>query len=530
MKKNFTQDRVAVDEQENRKQRRRKKLKYGTMATAITAVVIVVVILLNVLVSMLGRVRLDLTTNHVYDISEETEAYVENLSQDVDIAISLDPKIMEKLLGTTKMMVTETLDKYQELSDHIHVQYFDTTNDPDVLSKYQDLYDGDIGSGSVIVASGNRCKAFSLLELFDIDSQKYYAYMYNQCEFSDMITGYKGEQAITNAIMNVTDANVKHVGMIELASGSAIFSVTQGNANAMEVLNNLLDDNGYDVTRSLDINNDTIKPEDYDILILPAPVNDLSTDAIGKLGDFLHNDGKLGKQLLYIADYTQGDTPNLNAFLKEWNLEVKQSIVVDAENRCQIVNTVDSYSSGRSLMAPVVSIATDEYSGSLQNTTLPIVAPYARPLTEIPANNGRVFIPLWQTTDTAYEVPLAGNTEKTEADSSDTAVYNAAVLVTNQITSNNELIESDLLVLGSMSLVDALVVSDKAYNNGEYVISALNTLCGKEASTVIASKNVAAATLNMTSGQVDVVKWCIWSIPVVVILVGIGVAVRRKRR
>ena len=50
----------------------------------------------------------------------------------------------------------------------------------------------------------------------------------------------------------------------------------------------------------------TVSEVDYDLLVLPAPVNDLTVDAIDKLETFLHNDGNLGKRLLYIADFTQG--------------------------------------------------------------------------------------------------------------------------------------------------------------------------------------------------------------------------------
>ncbi|MBQ8725392.1 MAG: Gldg family protein, partial [Oscillospiraceae bacterium] len=229
------------NEKQNKKLKMRKKLKYGSIATAVTAIVIVVVVLINILVSMLADVRLDLTSDKVYAVSEETIDYVKNLDQDVEIAISVEQDTIKDLLGTTEMMVSETLAKYEDYSDHISVTYFDTTKDPDILAGYQEMYGGDIGSGSVIVSSGDRVKVYSLLEMFDIDSNMYSYYMYGYCTFNDIITGYKGEQMLTNAIMNVTDANVLNVGIIELANENYIFSATQGNAYAMEALSQLLD-------------------------------------------------------------------------------------------------------------------------------------------------------------------------------------------------------------------------------------------------------------------------------------------------
>lgn len=518
-----------LDDKQRKKLKFRKKLKYGTMATAVTAVVIVVVVLINVLVSMLADVRIDLTEDHVYDVSEETVDYVKNLDQDVEIAISVEQDTLQDLFGTTEMIISETLSKYEDYSDHVSVTFFDTTKDPDVLSKYQTLYNGDISSGCVIVASGERCKVYSLLEMFDIDSNKYYEYMYGYCSFSEIITGYKGEQMLTNAIMNVTDANVKRVGMIEAANENYIFSATQGNAYVIESLATLLDDNGYDVTRGLDIATAELSPDEYDILVLPAPVNDLSVDAIERLTDFLHNDGTQGKQLLYIADYTQGDTPNLDAFLKEWNIVIGDSVINDADEKSQVVNTYDVYyNRGQAMIAPSVTIATTDYSGSLENASLPIVAPFARPITEEKANNGRVVIPLWQTSESSYEVSL---TDSEATDTSDTGAHTVACIVQNQQNVNNEIVESDLLVLSSMSMLDTMIVSDTAYNNGEYVISALNTLCGKEASTVIASKSMAAATLDITTDQIDVIKWVVWlAIPALVVAGGVVMAIRRRSR
>ena len=69
------------NEKQNKKLKMRKKLKYGSIATAVTAIVIVVVVLINILVSMLADVRLDLTSDKVYAVSEETIDYVKNLDQ-----------------------------------------------------------------------------------------------------------------------------------------------------------------------------------------------------------------------------------------------------------------------------------------------------------------------------------------------------------------------------------------------------------------------------------------------------------------
>ena len=379
------------EEKRQKKMQVRKKLKYGGIATAVTVIFVAVVVLLNVVVAQVCKRNpdavLDLTTANLYEISDDTVDYIKNLDQDVEIAISSEESTFQS--DKYYKMISETISKYQGYSDHISVTYFDTTKDPDILSKYQDLYAGDISSNQIIVTSGDRIKVYSLTDMFEIDQDKYQSYYYGYASLSDCITGFKGEQTLTTAIMNVTDSNPKSVAVITKSNGNYIFSATQANAYAVTAMENLLNDNGYDV-KELDMVNDTLDAETYDIVVLPAPANDLTMDAIKKLQDFLQNDGNLGKQLIYVADYTQSVTPNLDAFLKDWNLQVDSSYVrEDDNNRNQTVQIVAS--AGKGLIAPIVSLGDSEnYGGNLANSSLPIVAPLARPIQELPSNNGRV--------------------------------------------------------------------------------------------------------------------------------------------
>ncbi len=295
-------------EKQQKKLKNRKKLKYGGLATAITVIFVAVVVLVNVVVTQLDKrfpnAKLDLTTANLYEISDETLDYIRNLDKDVDVAISSDEATFTS--DKYNKMIAETLSKYQGYSDRINVTYFDTTKDPDVLSKYQELYGGSIQSGQIIINSGKRIKVYNTqTDMFEIDQQKYQYYQYGMASFSDCITAFKGEQTLTSGIMNVTDSNPKTVGILATSNGSPIFAQTSSSADpntyAFYAMENLLDENGYDVKR-LDMMTDELDTATYDILILPAPKTDLTMDSIQKLQDFMYNDGNLGNQLVYIED------------------------------------------------------------------------------------------------------------------------------------------------------------------------------------------------------------------------------------
>lgn len=548
------------EEKRQKKMQVRKKLKYGGIATAVTVIFVAVVVLLNVVVAQVCKRNpdavLDLTTANLYEISDDTVDYIKNLDQDVEIAISSEESTFQS--DKYYKMISETISKYQGYSDHISVTYFDTTKDPDILSKYQDLYAGDISSNQIIVTSGDRIKVYSLTDMFEIDQDKYQSYYYGYASLSDCITGFKGEQTLTTAIMNVTDSNPKSVAVITKSNGNYIFSATQANAYAVTAMENLLNDNGYDV-KELDMVNDTLDAETYDIVVLPAPANDLTMDAIKKLQDFLQNGGNLGKQLIYVADYTQSVTPNLDAFLKDWNLQVDSSYVrEDDNNRNQTVQIVAS--AGKGLIAPIVSLGDSEnYGGNLANSSLPIVAPLARPIQKLPSNNGRVVYNLLQSSDTSYAYPLTQQAssgedttesaseesqEATEATTTegaattsfdtDSAVRGANTVMAlsqSQQSTGSDLIESDVIVLGSMAMMDYYLTQDSSYNNAEYFIGVLNSVCGKEDSIVIASKDMAATSISATQTQLVTLRTIVvFLIPLAVAAAGIVVFLRRRNR
>lgn len=559
------QQKTSATESEEKRQsklKRRKKLKYGGLATAVTVIFVAVVVLINVVVEQIGNrfpdFVLDLTTSNVYEISDETLDYIKNLDQDVEIAISAEESNFDG--DTYNRMITETLERYQGYSDHISVTYFDTTKDPDILAKYQELYSGDISSNEIIVRSGNRIKVYPISDLFEIDQDMYQYYYYGYVDYADIITAFKGEQVLTTAIMNVTDSNPKSVGLIMTANDDYIFSATNANYYAITGVQTLLDDNGYDVT-TLDLINDTLDPAEYDILLLPAPANDLTTDSVKKLTDFLYNDGDLGKQLIYIADYTQSSTPNLDSFLKEWNVQVDASSVFDEGSNTQTVRVVAG-----NVNAPVTSVTTEaDYNGNLANASLPIVAPLARPITELTSNNGRTVTNLLTTSETSYLFPYmearenaddeaaipdadtdatidstqatmeaateAATTTTFDASSAERGSNAVMVLCRDQQSTGSEFIESDVIVLGSMSMLDYLLIQDSSYNNAEYFIGLLNSVCGKEDSIVIATKDLSQNSISTSDTQLKVIRTIVVIIiPLVVVVIGVVVAVRRRYR
>ncbi len=531
----------------------KKKLKYGSVAVVITVVFIAVVVFVNLIAEILTdkkNLKLDLTAQKYYEVSQDTIDYIKDVKKDVVIDVMYQKENFEK--SSYMKMVLETLNKYQQNSDHIEVEFHDIVSEPDVINKYSDVYSGTIQQGSIVVACGDRVKVISSIDdLFTIDTSSYYQ------TGSSTITGYKGEQELTSAVMSVTDANPKKAAFITGYNGSSIYH--SYNSNAVNSLYNLMNKNGYEISQ-IDILNDDLSPDDYDIVVLPAPVNDLTTDCISKLDDFLYNGGKLDRNMIYIADIFQYKTPNIDDFLEIWGIEVGDSVVYESNADKNQKVTISTGSAE----APIVSSVDDDFTSELSNTKLPIVAPVSRNINLLfDANVDRTTNSLLQTSDTAYLYPLnmksvdeakaeaaeqeqaasdaENSTEATEEETEATtkfdtetaekATQNVMALAKKTNTENNETHTNNLLVIGGMSLVDPNLTSSATYNNAEFIVNAINQICGKENGIIIAEKSLTQTTIDITAAQITTIRRIIeYVIPLIVIAAGIFVYVWRKNR
>ena len=198
----------TAKEPKKKKSFNKKKLKYGSVATVITVVFIAVIVFINLIAGILTErkgLKLDLTPEKYYDISQQTIDYVSSIDKDVEIAVFDNESNYHS--NTYYKMVLETLNKLVQYSDHITYNFYDTTKNPDAVNKYAANYNGTISMDNIVIASGDRVKVLSV-------TQELFAYTTNSYYGTSALSGYKGEQELLSAIMSVTDANPKTAAFI----------------------------------------------------------------------------------------------------------------------------------------------------------------------------------------------------------------------------------------------------------------------------------------------------------------------------
>ncbi|MDE5859744.1 MAG: GldG family protein [Oscillospiraceae bacterium] len=492
----------------------KKKLKYGTAAAVITIVVIALVILLNVIVAMLGdrvNMKFDLTPNGNFEISDKTKDYLASMNEDVEICTTVDEMLFQTTENIYYRQAYEVLKKYAQNSDRITVNFVDMTANPTFVEKYKQYYSGSISEYSVIIFNeqSNRIKVISVNDLFNTEINYY--------TMSQNIVSSKAEQVLTSSLMYVTDPDPKTAVYLNVVSQS-----TSG-----ENITDMLESNGFDVVQ-LDPLTEEI-PMDADMIVINSPLNDFDQSLIDTLYEFMENNGSYGKNMIYLASAYQNATPNIDAFLAEWGIKIGNGIVGETNNQ--------NLASATSAYAIRSYIGENDYTGGIPTDTFenPVVAYNSRPVETLFDTFGNVTaIGLLKTADTAFVMTNEMMTELSETGELPEFEEQSVGIIA--LSNKYAFIDGDqklsnLIVFGTDYLLDRSFTSQTYYNNGDYFISIVNKISGKENGIYIVPKDLTSTTYETSDAQISSLRTVfMFIIPAVVAAIGIIVWLRRRHK
>ena len=287
---------------------RSRRLRHGTMATVLSVCFVAAVVLVNVIASIVVErfpISLDLTSNKIFELSEESIDYVESLDQDIEVYVLATE---EDFSGSNQYynQANTVINKYAQYSDHIHVSYVDIYTDVDFAANYPNE---TLTYGNILLQCGERYQILTAYDLFDVDEQ------YGTIQSSTT------EQAMTSAIMSLTDSNPI----------SVVFLTGFGDNNRTDSSNleSILTNNGYLVSEINFLSEEI--PEDADAVVLCSPTSDLTSDLADTLAQWLENEGQFGRTMLYFADGSQPSLPVLESVLSEWGIGVEPGYLIETD-------------------------------------------------------------------------------------------------------------------------------------------------------------------------------------------------------
>ena len=522
-----------------------KKLKHGTLATAFTCFFLAVLVLINVVTTVLFErypITVDLTKDKIYSMTEESEEYVKKVDKDVLVTIFADEETYVNYSAYNKQAV-ELLKNYCKMNHHISYRFVDIDSNPDIIKSYSDT----ISAFDVIFETDNevdgetvkRTRKLGMVDLLSFNdefvsqlSQSGYSIdMLREQAGSDMsLLAYYGsyvessnaEQAFTSALMTVTDPNP--IDVVFLTGRSEVSDLLTG-GSPLSYFRTLLVANGYNVS-DVDITKEDI-PADTDIAIIAAPTVDYLPEEVQKVSDYMNNGGELGKQLIYVASYSQGETPVLDEFLAEYGLEVGEGVICETYG--------DNY-----INYPYVTVATDlssNFNQDILSKDLVVSSMYTRPVNTLFDERDMVTTEKYiLSTANAYTATLEYNDSYVQVPK-DTltkgqqcyfAIGSKAKFADD---GSGDTTYSNLLCFGSEYLLQSNILSAQQYGNSEYFFSVINGLTHKTDGIFIKPKTIKGTAFDIDQSTKSRLMWTfIIIIPVAVLAVGLVVWLRRKNK
>ncbi len=282
---------------------RRKYTRNGAMSVGMIALVICIVIVINLIVGQLPESirNIDLTDNHLYEISDVSEELLENLNEDIDLTVLAVKDSADDRIKTF-------ISKYAAQSDKIHVEWIDPVQHPTALDTY------DATSNSIVVSCEETGKS-TTIPFDDILIVDEYTYYYTG---SSSPTEFDGEGQLTSAINYVTSDTSR---TIYLTSGHGESTLGTSVTDLMEKANLTTDE--------INLMMDNAIPEDCDLLMIDGPTADISDDEAALISNYLDEGGKV----YMLLGATEDSLPNLEGILSDYGLEMANGYIADTE-RC----------------------------------------------------------------------------------------------------------------------------------------------------------------------------------------------------
>ena len=477
-----------------REQRKRNKklLKHGTYSMAVTAVVIAIVVVLNLVVQEIpSKYReIDLSSQKLYTIGEQTEKILKNLKKDVTLYyIAQD--------GTESSDIKNLLEKYEEGSKHITVEQ----KDPAVSPKFASQYTSDnISNNSIIVVCGDKSKV--------VDYSSMYETSINYQTYSQEVTGFDGEGQLTSAINYVVSDNMPVLYNLEGHDQSSM----------SETMKETIEKANIEI-KSLNLLSEEAVPDDAECLFIFAPATDLTKEEADKIISYLENGGKA----LIVSNYTDEDMPNFESVLENYGVQPVDGIVLEG-------NTDNYVSQNPYYLLP--NIESGEITSELSSQSRYVLVPLAQGIKK--ADNIRDTLnisSILTTSDSAYSKTNLKDMDTMEKEDGDIdGPFDLAVSITEKVGDDKE---TQIAYFASASIFNDSINSMVSGTNYELLSASLAWMCSTDDSNQISIPSKSYDTTTLTVPTADINFWSIFVtgvLPVCTLLIGFGIWMKRRKQ
>ncbi len=446
--------------------------------------------------------RGDWTSSHLYSISETTKKTVAGLTKPVRITVFMTRQ------SRVYQPVTELLNRYRQLSGKLEIEYLDPERNP---ARAQALVqEFGIRQNTIVFRSGDRKKYVEEDKLADFD------FGGAMGGGSPEIKAFKGEEAFTSAIIEVTESRSTKIYFTQGHGEAALDGSERGRGFAE--LKQALERQNRTVAAWSSLGKSDL-PSDAAAIVVGGPRAAFLEPETGALTKYLAGGGRV----LLMADPvlpTAGAPPadfGLAGLLGAYGLRLNNDIVIDPANAIPQVGP-ETLIANRFGNHPIVR--------SLSGEGLPVVFPLARSVSKLAKSPaGYADVMLVETTAEGWGETSLDKLDEVKKDAADNAGPVSIAMVAAPTDEKKP--GGRLVVFGNSRFVANGALANAG--NANLFLNSISWLTGQDRLVGIAPKTPEQASISMTKAQVNRIGlFATLGMPGLAILLGVWVWYRRR--
>ena len=335
----------------NKEVSRRRQLISGANAITVVLATVAIAFVANAMASQVSRLRVDLTENNLYTLSDASKKVVRNLKEPVQVKAFISAN-MPPPMHTLRRRIKDLLTEYQAASGgKLTVQVYAPGGEELTDKESKAIEEDAKGYGCEKVGIGQRGKdKFSLRSVF-----KCVAFVRGGGQKTEVIKDLKTrgnaaqdnfEYEFTKALMNLNDREPRKVAFAAGFGGPAASRGFKRQIQPVfqQLFGNLIKPTTVDLSKS-----DATVPEDVSALVILNPTKKFSERAKFAIDQFLQQGGSVGwyqsstgidqqmrRKLMQqmgrrarLPQFRKPLEPGLRGFFSEYGLELRQDLVLD---------------------------------------------------------------------------------------------------------------------------------------------------------------------------------------------------------
>ena len=479
---------------------KRKWLIDGSRTLSLVLLILAAFLGINTGMKVWDLTPIDLSQEKLYTLTDESKERVKNIDKDVHLYF----------VGYTDDNADLTLAKqYKDANERIVAEAVDSESRPDLVEKYGIQ---DTGSSGIIVECGDRSKVLTASDLVTYDSTTY-----------EKIS--IAEEKLTSAILSVTTDDIPKVYFLE---GYSDFTLDYN----MYYLSVYLENEVTEVD-TLNILSTGNVPDDCDTLVITSPSQDFSNEAKTAIIDYINRGGNI--LWLNAAMAVSADLPNVNEVLALYGVNpFDVGAIRETDSSRMVVNSPD-------LVIP--SLGYSKITEDIYSDGIIFRYPTKININEEGLEDLKVVeTDLVTTSESSYFRTDFNNSSAAAAEGEETGSFVVGAELEKTITEANEetgtsAVTSTLIIFGENYFIsDYPFTQESQYSaiqvssyNKDLVLNSLAYLSDRE-EDITARKSTGTVTYTATEQQDTIVRIIIFSVPAVIILAGLIVWQKRRRK